>query len=197
MTIKKLYVSIFSLPVLYAGTAFAGGKSGHHESAGGLPQLDPTYFASQTFWLIIVFVIMYVIFATRSLPTISTTIENRAERIKNDLSSAERVKEEVESVQQSYEESLKEAREKSSKLFADIEKQIKSDSENHAKQFIETSAKKTSALEKSINDARKKAMNDMSSIAADIATDATEKIIGVKTDKKSAKKVVESINKTA
>mgnify|MGYP000041212232 FL=1 len=31
-------------------------------SSGGLPQLDPTWFASQIFWLSITFIVLYVIF---------------------------------------------------------------------------------------------------------------------------------------
>lgn len=203
---KKLLVSV-SLTYLYASNAYAGGADkasshhgdagGHHEASTGLPQLDPTYFTSQAFWLVVIFALMYLIFSFKSLPTISQTISTRDERIKNDLASAQNVKEEVEEVQNAYEESLKQAREESSKLFADIEAKIKSDSEQHAKDFTEKSSQKIDDLEKSIAKARKKAMDDMSEVAADIANEAAEKIIGIKADKTTAKKVVESINKAA
>ncbi|MGH1455350.1 MAG: hypothetical protein ACRBDI_01080 [Alphaproteobacteria bacterium] len=198
--IKKLSVSA-SLMLMGINHAYAAGSAehadAHHESTGGLPQLDPTFYASQTFWLVTIFVFMYIIFSAKSLPTISSAIENRAERIKNDLSSAERVKKEVETVQSSYEESLKEAREKSSKLFSDIESQIKNSSEEHAKKFSLISSEKISELEKNIANARNKAMEEMSEIAVDIASEAAEKIIGVKADAKAAKKIVASINKKA
>ncbi len=204
--IKKLIVSV-SLTCLYASNAYAGGADkasshhgdagGHHEASTGLPQLDPTYFTSQAFWLVVIFALMYLIFSFKSLPTISQTISTRDERIKNDLDSAETIKNEVEQVQAAYEESLKQAREESASIFADIEEKIKSESEQHAKDFSEKSEQKVQALEKSIIKARKKAIEDVSEIAADIANDAAEKIIGIKADEKSAKKVVESINKAA
>lgn len=205
---KKLLVSV-SLTFIYATSAYAAGGAGkasphhghgtdgHHEASSGLPQLDPTYFTSQAFWLIVIFIFMYVVFALKSIPAISQTVENRSERIKSDLSSAEQVKKEVESVQASYEDSLKAAREESAKLFADIEDKIKQDSEKHAKEFAEKSFEKINALEKSIVKARKKAMDDMTDVAADIASEAAEKIIGVRADEKSAQKVVASINKAA
>ncbi len=198
--IKKLSVSL-TLLMFGMNEACAGGPAkhsdAHNESAGGLPQLDPTFFASQTFWLIVIFLFMYIIFSAKSLPTISNAIENRAERIKNDLSSAERVKKEVETVQASYEESLKEAREKSSRMFSEIEEEIKSASEKHAKDFAQKTTDKVNELEKKIASARDKAMEDMGDIAVDVASEAAEKIIGIKADAKQAKKIVDSINKKA
>jgi F-type H+-transporting ATPase subunit b len=207
---KKLFVSV-SLTLIYATTAYAsdadiasshhaeavGDAHGHHEASAGLPQLDPTYFTSQAFWIFVVFVLMYVVFSTKSLPAMSQVIENRDDRIKNDLSSAEQVKKEVQSVQESYEESLKEAREKSAALFTEIEAKIKHDSEKHAAEYAEKSAQKVSELEESIQNARKQAIKDMSDVAAEIASDAAEKIIGVRADEKTAKKVVATINKAA
>ena len=103
---------------------------------------------------------MYAFFALKSLPTISQTIENRAERIKNDLGSADRLKEEVESVHKSYEDSLSEARQKSAKLFVDLELEIKEQSEIQAHAFSELSAKKMAEAEKNIGAAHKKIMGE-------------------------------------
>ncbi len=202
--IKKLAVSSV-LTFIYMGHAYAGGADkasshhggGHHETSGGLPQLDPSSFASQTFWLLVIFLLLYVFFSKKSLPEISQTIENRSERIQNDLDTAERLKEEVASVQSSYEESLQSSREESTALFKSIEDDIKKKSETEAKKFQEHSAKKIADLEESINQARDKAMEDMSEVAAEVAAQAAEKIIGVPTDTDSAKAVVKSLNKAA
>ncbi len=185
--------------------AYAGGAAGeetHHDHGGhhevaGLPQLDPSSFASQTFWLILVFVILYIFFAKKSLPALSQTIESRAERIQNDLDSAQRLKEEVETVQSAYEESLATARSKAADLFKDIEDDIKARTEQHSKDFQEKSAKKIETLEKSILKSRDNTMDEMSDVAADIAAEAAEKIIGVRADADSAKAVVKSLNKAA
>ncbi|PCJ99699.1 MAG: hypothetical protein COA45_02450 [Zetaproteobacteria bacterium] len=202
--IKKLAVSSF-LTLTYATQSFASDKNhvpthndvSHGESSGGLPQLDPSSFTGQTFWLIIIFVSIYIIFSRKSLPDISRAIENRAERIKNDLDSADRLKGEVTSVQDTYEKRLKKSHEESSLIFLKIEKDIKVKSEENTKKFQEYSAEKISELEKNIDKARKDAMEDMSQIAADIATEAAEKIIGVRADTKSARAVVDSLYKAA
>lgn len=203
--IKHIIASCFLLSV-YSTHAFAAGGAekasshhgdGHHEASAGLPQLDPSSFPSQTFWLVAVFAFMYFFFSRKSLPEIGRIIETRAERIKNDLSSAERLKEEVDAVHEAYENSLKSAREESAALFISIEDDIKKRSEAHAAEFQEQSAKKISALEKKIDKARSKAMEEMSEVAAGIAAEAAEKIIGVRADEDSAIKVVKSLNKAA
>ena len=202
---KKLIFSCLLISV-YTTEALAGGKAiadphnvdhGHHESTGGLPQLDPSTYPSQIFWLFLVFAFLYVFFARKSLPEISETIENRAERIRNDLDSAAKLKDEVASVQATYEESLSKARKDASELFQQIENDIKIQSEKNTKEFQERASEEMAKLEKNIDKARKSAMEDMSNVAAEVATEAAEKIIGVRADESSAKAVVKSLNKAA
>lgn len=202
--IKKLAISSF-LTLTYATHSFAESSNhasthhdvGHGEPSGGLPQLDPSSYTGQTFWLVVTFVIIYIIFSRKSLPDISRTVENRAERIKNDLDSAERLKDEVTSVQNAYEESLKKAREESALLIQKVETDLKKQSEDNTKKFQDYSTTKISDIEENINEAIKSAMGDMSDIAVDVATEAAEKIIGVRTDAKTARDVVNAINKAA
>ncbi len=184
---------------LYSAQAYAAGDKAHgdYPEVSGLPQLDTSTYPSQIFWLVVVFGLMYAVFAKKSLPTIENTIENRSERINNDLDSAERLKDEVSSVQSSYEDSLIGARNSSAELFQDIENQIKEKSETYTKDFKEHSAKQIADLEANIAKVRDKAMEEMSEIAAEVAAEAAAKIIGIKTDKGSAKAVVDALNKAA
>jgi len=141
---KKLILSCILLQV-YTADVFAAGGDLHHESKSGLPQLDPSSYPSQIFWLIIVFVFMYIFFVQKSLPDISKVIETRSERINNDLNSAEKLKEEVETVQRNYEESLSEANNQAQMIFKKSEDDLKQKSEKNAKDFQERSAKQISS----------------------------------------------------
>ena len=58
----------------------------------GMPQLDPTYWASQAFWLIVVFTILYTSIAKFYLPKIKNNLDNRENKIKEDLDSANQFK---------------------------------------------------------------------------------------------------------
>lgn len=199
--LKKILLSAYAytmcvMPVFAA--APKGHDASHHaESSGGLPQLDPSSFASQAFWLFIVFTFLYFVLARKLLPKISQTIENRTERIQSDLDTAQRLKDEVETVQKAYEDDLAEARGKSTQLYIQAEDSVKALIEKRTADFQEKSQKEISDLEKNINIAREKAMKDMEKIAAEIATEAAEKIIGVRADSDTAKAVVSSIRKAA
>ena len=48
----------------------------------GMPQLDTTYWASQAFWLIIVFSILYISIAKFYLPKIKDNLDERENKIK-------------------------------------------------------------------------------------------------------------------
>ena len=76
----------------------------------GMPQLDPKYWASQGFWLILVFTILYISIAKFYLPKIKNNLDNRENRIKNDLDDANKFKELSESKLKEYEKILENAK---------------------------------------------------------------------------------------
>ena len=192
----KMPFSIFLLTCFYTAHAFADNE-GYEKTSGGLPQLDPSSYPSQIFWMVVIFAIMHFYFSKKSLPQIARTVENRSERIKNDLDSAERLRTEVEEVQRQYEEKLEQAKTKSSDLFKNIESDIKVQSENALSDFQNSSEERVTQLEKNISIARQKAMDEISDVIEDIATSAAEKIIDTKIDQKSAKNVIKKLNKVA
>ena len=58
----------------------------------GMPQLDPTYWASQAFWLILVFSILYLSISKFYLPKIKKNLDDRESKIKEDLDEANKLK---------------------------------------------------------------------------------------------------------
>ena len=58
----------------------------------GMPQLDPTYWASQAFWLILVFTILYISIAKFYLPKIKNNLDERENKIKEDFDAANKFK---------------------------------------------------------------------------------------------------------
>ena len=54
----------------------------------GMPQLDPKYWSSQAFWLILVFTILYFSISKFYLPKIKNNLDDRENRIKDDIEDA-------------------------------------------------------------------------------------------------------------
>ena len=73
----------------------------------GMPQLDPKYWASQAFWLIIVFSALYISIAKFYLPKIKNNLDDRENKIKDDLDDANKFKELSELKLKEYEKNLK------------------------------------------------------------------------------------------
>lgn len=169
----------------------------HHGEGGGLPQLDPTWFASQAFWLLFMFGALYLLFSRTVLPAISNTLENRHEHVQGDLDTAQQLKAEAESVHNDYEASLESARAKASALYHDVEEDIKAKSEKQQAELRERLQSETELSEARIMKSKNEAMSEMTTIAAEIASQAAKKIVGIDTDIQSAQNVVKDLNNKA
>lgn len=165
----------------------------HHESSG-LPQLDPTWFASQIFWLFFVFGFLYLMFSRSILPAISNTLENRHEHVQGDLDTAQRLKTEAENVHKTYEEGLEKARNRANDLYREVEEDIKAKSEKQQSELRERLQNETELAEARIAKTKNDAMAEMTTIAAAIASEAAKKIVGIDMDIKSAENVVKDLN---
>lgn len=168
-----------------AAAAAHGGGHGHeavadaaHHGSGGLPQLDPSTFETQLIWLFIVFTFLYMFFSKKSLPEIRTVIENRHERIQNDLDTAGRLKSDAESVRKAYEDGILKAQAKAAEIFADVEEALRQKAESDLKAFTEKSSGKLESTEASIGKAKEQAMKEIESLTGDLGKKAAEKILG-------------------
>ncbi len=189
--------AVFAVNAAFGADPAHGGDASSHEApSSGLPQLDASTFPSQLFWLLVTFVILYAVFSKKSLPEISNVIENRQDHIQNELETADGLKSEAEAAQQAYEESLDNARTLATKALHDAQNKIKTKAEKQSNDFREKTDKDMQALEKRLVKAKTDAMDDMNMIAAEIASEAAQKIVGINPDIEQAKTAVKAINGT-
>ena len=73
--------------------AFSAIQNNLFAAEAGMPQLDPKYWASQAFWLILVFTVLYISTAKFYLPKIKNNLDDRENKIKNDLDDANKFQE--------------------------------------------------------------------------------------------------------
>lgn len=178
------------------GAAAPAGEA-HEAASGGLPQFDPTWFPSQIFWLAVAFFVLYLFFSKKTLPEISSVIENRRNHIRSDLDMAEKLTEDAEKVQTAYENGLQSARDEASKAVQDVETAMKDKGNTEYEAFRKRSETEIAAAENRIAAAKAAAMDQMNTIAAEVASEAVKKIIGTNTDVQKAKSVVESLTDKA
>ena len=119
----------------------------------GMPQLDPTYWASQAFWLILVFTILYISIAKFYLPKIKNNLDDRENKIKEDLDAANKFKEFSELKLKEYEKILMRSKKEMIKIHLESKNKLDKD--------IQT---KKDAVEKEIENEIIKAQKEISEL---------------------------------
>lgn len=90
----------------------------HGEEGGGsMPQLDPTYYASQLFWLAVTGVALYLVLAKFALPIVGGMVERRDAQVRGDLEQAYKLKQQAEDLKIAYSKALRDSDEKAKTLL--------------------------------------------------------------------------------
>ena len=82
-----------------------------------MPQLNPEFFVSQLFWLVVTFSFLFVFLWRVSLPRIGNVLEKRERKISEDLSAAKELQAEASKIQETIESQLKQARADASEII--------------------------------------------------------------------------------
>lgn len=180
----------------HAEEGHAGAEAEHaggHDS-GGLPQLDPSTYPSQLFWLAVTFILTYVFLSKKILPDVSSVMEARSGHIRNDMETAETLRKNAEAAQRTYEETLGRARIEAAKAVAAVHARIQDGETRAGKDFAEKADHAIAATEARLEKARQGLMDEMSAIAAEAAREAAEKIVGISMDIGQARTVVKALH---
>ena len=166
-----------------------------YSAEAGMPQLDPTYWASQGFWLILIFTILYISISKFYLPKIKDNLDNRENKIKEDLENANKFKEQSEAKLKEYEIILENAKKEVSKIHFEskniLDKEIQS-----KKDMIEKDIEKELVkAQKDITELKKNSISSIQKISENIAANIIENISGEKLNESSIKAAVEDISK--
>ncbi len=161
-------------------------------TSGGMPQLDFSTFPSQIFWLAIAFVLLYLALDRYLIPRIGGAIEERKDRIADDLDMAARKKAEADAAMLAYDKNLADARAKASFIAAEnraaLDEQLAKETAAQEAELDKSAAK----AEKQIAKARSEAMKHVEEIALDVAADMVATLGGIKADPKKLQKALET-----
>ena len=87
MSMKKFFALLTSLLLV---------EKNLYAAEAGMPQLDPEYWPSQVFWLIIIFLTIYILISKIFIPKIKGSIDMREDKIRKDLEEAKTFREQAE-----------------------------------------------------------------------------------------------------
>jgi F-type H+-transporting ATPase subunit b len=149
-----------------------------HSEKHAFPPFEAQHFPSQLFWLALTFILLYVLMARVALPRIGGILAVRSKHIADDLSAAQRFKEQSEAANAAYLKSLADARARAQAIANDTREQQAAQAEAANKKLEAQLHDKLAAAEQSIAATRGAAMSNVAGIAADTAAAIVERLIG-------------------
>ena len=151
-----------------------------------MPQLIVPDFAPQIVWLVITFAALYLIMARVALPRIAEVLEERQDRITDDLERAESLKEEAERAVAEYDAALDKARAEAQAIAQAARDTLVAEMDKRRSEVEGDLAARAGEAEARIGTARRGALSAIAEVAADGAIAATVRLIGVERDREAA-----------
>ena len=161
----------------------------------GMPQLDPEYWASQAFWLILVFASLYLAISKLFIPKIKSNLDNRDNKIKNDLDEAKNLKEISENKQKEYELIIDGAHKDVLRILFENKNKLNLDIQTKKKNFEKEIEKEIERAQVEISNLKRSSLNDIAKISEEITSKIIEKISGDKLNESSIKAAVSESSK--
>ena len=186
--IKKIFYQSVFFHFLFIGNVFAA-------ESGGMPQLNPEFWVSQIFWLVITFGILYVILSKLILPKISANLESRKSQISDNIEAADRQREESEKKLSEYDAIISKSKTEAKNIFNEAKEKVLKDinlKRDILDKQIEEEIKK---VEDEIEILRKDAPVKINKIAIDTSAELIQKLIGTEINNSSISAIVDDLSK--
>ena len=162
---------------------------------GGMPQLNPDYWVSQIFWVILIFGTLYVILWRIILPKINENLENRKSQILTDLDDAQKFKDQSEEKLSEYNKILNQAKQEAKKILGETRKKINLDIKNKNNQFNLEIYKEIENAEKEIKTLKLSSIKDINKISIETSSEIVRKMVGTEVNASSVSAIVEDVSK--
>jgi len=162
----------------------------------GMPQLDSTYWASQAFWLILIFTLLYLALSKLFIPKIKDSIDDRENKIKDDLDEAQELKNVAEKKLKEYELSIVNGKKEVQKILYESKNKLNAEIQNKKKNFEKEIDVEIENAEKEIENFKKNSLKIISTISEEMTSKVVEIISGEPMNQSSIKAaIIESTKK--
>jgi len=183
---------IFFYSLIFSFTLFTNVNSAESR---GMPQLNPEFWISQAFWLILSFGTLLIVLSKFVLPKISNNLELRKAQILENIETAEKQKIESENKIKEYEMLINKSKNEARNYFNDARKKILLDINKKKVQFENEINDEISNVQKEITDLKSKAPEKINKIAIETSSDLIKHLIGEELNNSSISAIVEDLSK--
>ena len=162
--------------------------------SGGMPQLDPEFWFSQIFWLVITFGILYLVLSKLILPKISDNLETRKSQVLDNLELAEKQRNDSEAKLKEFDNIILKSKIEAKNLFNES-RQTLLEGINKKRQNLENEIdKEVKIVESEINELKNKSPEKINKIAIETSADIINQLIGVNANNSSITAIVSDIS---
>ena len=186
--IKKIYFQSIFFSFLFFKEAFAA-------ESGGMPQLNPEFWISQIFWLILTFGTMYVVLSKFILPKISNNLESRKSQILENIEAAEKQREDSEAKLKEYDEVILKSKSEAKTMFNQTREKAQKDIIAKKEVLDQQIDDEINKAEKEIEVLRVSAPDKINKIAIETSSELLEKLIGSGVNSSSISAIVDDLSK--
>ena len=163
--------------------------------SSGMPQLNPKFWFSQIFWLILTFGILFIVLSKLILPKISKNLEVRRFQILENIETAEKQREESENKIKEYEKIIHDSKNEAKNYFNKAREKVLKDIDNKREVLENNINEEIVKVEKEISELKNKSAETINKIAIEISSDIVKQLIGVQVNNSSISATVENISK--
>ena len=186
--IKKIFFQSIFFSFLFFKEAFAA-------ESGGMPQLNPEFWISQIFWLVLTFGIMYVVLSKFILPKISNNLESRKSQILENIEAAEKQREDSEAKLKEYDEIILKSKMEAKTIFNQTREKALKDIGAKKEVLDQQIDDEINKAEKEIEVLRVSAPDKINKIAIETSSELLEKLIGSGVNSSSISAIVDDLSR--
>ena len=163
--------------------------------SGGMPQLDPEFWVSQIFWLLITFSILFIVLSKFILPKISSNLESRKSQILENIEIADKQKSESQKKLEEFDNLILETKVKAKNIVIEAKTKITEDIKKKRDAFEKEINSEIKIAEDEIKDLMINSPKKINQIAVDTASDLIKELIGTEVNKSSISAIVDDLSK--
>ena len=158
-----------------------------------MPQLDPSTFGSQLFWLLVCFGALYLVLSFIVIPRIAKTLAARTETLEGNLAEAENLRVQAEAALKAYEDALAEARSRALVLAQEMRADVQAETDRQKAELDTKLAEQAAAADAVLMKSRDAAMAGLKDAAAALVDDVIEAIGSDKASEGDVAKALDSV----
>jgi len=186
--IKKIFFQSIFFNFFFLREVFAA-------ESGGMPQLNPEFWVSQIFWLIITFGILYIVLSKFILPKISSNLELRKSQIQENIETAEKQREISEVKLKEYDEIILKSKLEAKNIFKNAREKVIKDINLKKETLDKQIDEEISNAEEEIKTLKRDATDKINKIAIETSSDLLKKLIGTEINNSSISAIVDDLSK--